>query len=683
MDMHSKISGIADHAIKAVVLACVLVLHGCGGGGAGGSSTDGIASVNQVQSPTSGSTETTTAPDSLAQLEAVTTATPGWTDPTGVTMVDLSTASKWGFVSQKSTSWIPGSVSALTYLDGSKAIALNFDFGCTTSAITPRDVDCRNVVTMYANLTTPLSATTSSVVALTLRNTDAAAEYALWVRDSSGQTLQFPFQMRTIEQQNVALWAKVRVSLKNPAGYWGGANDGRINGSITQMSIVAVPRNSDSATLGLNYPKGTFELKSAQFFATSGTSYKLQTNATVNTSGLLTSLNGRMVIAHGDFNLALLQKAKDAGFSAVRRDLFWNAVERSGGYTFSDFTIGAENLTTLGMKVLWVLAYGHPDHGGTAPLLANDVAAYGRYAQAAANFGKTQPVLGFEVWNEPHLASWWPNPDPVAYGNLFAAAITAIRQVDSTVPVISGGVAIDEPSFLFKLAKTGKLSGATGIGIHPYRKDTYVTTSPSYKRTFTAPEMYASDRVVTKAYLSAAGVSKPLWNTEAGYSSAFFLDPVAYPDPLSVASRTRQGLLLLRSVLTQIALNEPLITVYRLKDSGVSSTDKELNFGLLDASGGEKPAYVALKTLNSLIKTQQFNGPHTDVPPGMHALRWSNSSTGAKTICMWVDNPGESSLVTLPTGVKSVMNWKGEIISASAGATLTLTETDGPVYVTF
>lgn len=683
MDMYSNAGGMAGHAIKAVTFACVFALHGCGGGGAGGSATDGISSSNQVQSPTSGSNGTTTTPDTLAQLEAFTNvATPGWTEPTGTSLVDVSTQTGWIFNSQKTTSWVPGSVSALTYSDTSKAIALNFDFGCTTSVLTTRDADCRNVVAMYSNVKTPISATSDALIALTVRNVDVAAEYALRVRDSSGQTLQYPFSIRTIEQQNPAQWAKVRVPLKYPSVYWGGANNGSVTGSITQISIVAAPRNSNSGTLGLNYPKGTFELKSAQFFANAGTTYKLQSNASVNTAGLIPSLNGRMAIAHGNFDPVLLRKAKDAGFTAVRRDLFWDVVERSGAYSFSEFTNGADNLTALGMKVLWIIDYGHPDHGGAVPVSSADLQAYGRFVQAVAQFGKTVPVLGYEIWNEPNLPGWWPTPDPVAYGNLFSAAVTAIRQYDSATPVVSGGVTIDEPSYLFKLAKTGVLSRASGIGIHPYRKDTFVTTSPTFSRLTSTPEMYANDRLIAKHYLASQGVTAPMWNTEAGYSSVFFLDPLVYPDALSSSALNRQGVLLLRSVLTQIALNEPLITVYRLKDSSVSATDKEQNFGLLDANGVEKPAYVALKNLNTLIAGKSFNGNHTDVPPGMHALRWTDTA-GNKVVCMWADNIGESISTVLPAGVKSVVSWNGAVMTAKSGDTISLSEASGPIYVKF
>lgn len=682
MDMFGNIHEAKGVAFKATTLICLLALHACGGG-SGASPTTSQASIVPVETPAPSNVVV----DSIAQPEAfipTVAVTPGWSEPTGTSLGDFTSLTRWSFSSQKVTSWTPGNLELLSYSDSSKAIALNFDFGCATSVITTRTADCRNVVAMATTLVAPVVASSNGVIALTVRNVDAAAEFALRIRDASGQTLQYPFQIRTIENQNPSDWVKVRVALKSPSVYWGGDNNGILAASINQISVVAAPRNSDSALTGLNYPKGSFEIKSAKFLPATGVTYRLQTNASVNTDGLLPSLSGRMIVANGSFDPVLLQKAKDAGFSGLRRDLLWDVVERGGSYSFSEFSAGAENLTALGMKVLWILDYGHPDHGGAIPQSADDIAAFGRFAQAAAQFGKTsQNVIGFEVWNEPNLSNWWPNPDPVLYGRVFESALTAVRNVDAGVPVISGGVTIDEPSYLFKLARSGSLRSASGVGVHPYRKDTYVTTSPSYKRTYISPEMYANDSLVTKKYLASQGVTAPPWNTESGYSSAFFLDPVQYPNALSSEAKVRVGNLVLRNVLTQIALNERLITVFRLIDKGVSSTDKEMNFGLLDASGAEKPSYVALKVLNDQIKGKSFNGPHSDVPPGVHALRWSDSGTNTKTICLWIDTPSENASITLPSGVKAVKNWLGVALSAKAGDAVTLTEASGPIYVNF
>lgn len=682
--MDTRCSNLIRKSVAATLVA--LLLHGCGGGSStapGGNNSLG----NEVANGLIAQPENVTPPPVTPPPTAPTVTTPdlpsigdpGWIEPEGVALLNTTAMTGWSFVSQKSTGWSPGGVS-LTSVDGQSYVALDFDFGCAASVISTRDVDCRNVVTLNANAGATLAASESAVVALTIRNVDAAAEFALRIRDSSGQTLQYPIQPRTIEQQDTSQWAKVRVPLRYPSIYWGGSNNGIPSGNIVALSIVAAPRNSDSATLGLNYPRGRLEVQSAKYYPTAGLTYTLQANAPINDTGVIPSLDGRFAVAHSNFDLALLQKAKAAGFSVIRRDLLWDVVERSGAFSYTPFTTGSENLSNLSMKVLWILSYGHPDHGGPAPVTSSDRLAFARFAEESARFWKTRPIKGFEVWNEPHLAAYWPTPDPNAYGAAFVQAAAAIKSVDASIPVVSAGVAIDEPSFLFKLARGGYLSQADGIGIHPYRKDSFVTTSPTFKRTFTTPEMYANDRLVTKRALASVGVNQPLWNTEAGYSSIFFLDPAQYPDPHSASARTRQGQLILRQVLTQIALNDPLITVYRLMDKGTSLTDKEHNFGLIDADGGEKPAYQGLKNLTSLIAGKAYKGFHSDVPPGLHALRWG---AGASTvICAWADNSGESTIVNISPEVKRVVNWLGQDIPITSRQVV-VSEQSGPVYFLF
>ena len=689
----------------AAVWVASLLVQGCGGGAGGpdapvstaNESPNGLVAQPEGVAPapapapapalTSGPTVENTSNNQSTVTDTVVGAmseTIGWVEPQGLALVNTSALSGWTFNSQKATSWNPGGISLRAYVDASSSISLSFDFGCSTDVIQLRQMDCRNVVAASSFLQNRIPAQLAGVVSLTLRNLDMAAEYAMRLTDTGGQTFQYPLQVRTIERSNPTQWTNVRVQLKNPSQYWGGANDGRPTGQFVSMSIVAAPRNSNSAVAGLNYPRGQLEIKEAKYLGVGPETYSLKDTAPVNRNGLLPSLSGRLIVAHNTFNLAQLQLARDAGFYGVRRDLYWDVVERNGAYSFFEFDNGAANLAALGMKVLWVLAYGHPDHGGAVPVSAADYSAYATYLTKVAAFGKSRSLLGYEVWNEPHLEGYWPNPDPVAYAKMLNTATSALRQVDPSAKISSGGVAIDDPSYLFSLAKTGSLANVSGVGIHPYRKDTFITQSPTYKRAYSAPEMYANDKIVTRQFLDSMGVAAPLWNTEAGFSTVFFLDPALYPDPLSSASRNRQAQLVLRQVLTQVALNEPLITVYRLQDKGFSSTDKEMNFGLIDAAGKPKPAYNAIKLFTSLVKDKNFDGPHTDVIPGLHVLRWSGGVDSSKVFCVWLDNNGEEIQVTLPAGVKKVLAWDGSVlVPQSIGATqvVTVREPAGPYYL--
>ena len=78
-----------------------------------------------------------------------------------------------------------------------------------------------------------------------------------------------------------------------------------------------------------------------------------------------------------------LDLAADAGFSFVRTDLLRVNLEKQGHHNFAAFDDLMRSLETRGMGVLWVLAYGNPEHGGESPQSDAEIATYARYAAAA------------------------------------------------------------------------------------------------------------------------------------------------------------------------------------------------------------------------------------------------------------------------------------------------------------
>lgn len=668
------------------IVALTLSLQGCGGGGggdtpavtsSGGDSAQGPSLVAQDLSLTSGNF------DAASVL-------PGWSYAAGTS---LYTAAANSYLLQNSAATASTNVSASsTTTNGvaTYAYSLQYNFGCGTTSIVLRTQDCRNVVSMYAPLDGSKTLSNNAAVSFYVRNADASAQFALRVTDSSGQTLQYPFPTRFIESQDPAQWARVTVPLRYPSVYWGGANNGVPQGRLNVVEIVASSLNSTYANRGLNFPVGHIDVKNVEWFNTLSTSYTLAPNNAVKVDGF-ESYHPVMAVAHNDFNPVLLDKAKAVGFNAIRKDLFWDAVEVNGVFNFSAFTSGLQTLAAKQMKVLWILDYGHPDHGGgLPPQNTADINAYAAFAKKAAQLTATYPnVVGYEIWNESDQDGFWPTPDPVKYAALLNAARTAIRQADTTTPVISAGIAIDTPDYLFKLAQTGALNNVTGIGVHPYRPDIITTTSPTYKRTANTPENYASEILVHQNALRSLGVTTPLWSTEWGYSTVFFMDANVYGDGNSAAAATRQGSLTLRIVLTQLAMKEPLITIFNLVDRGTDPADKEHHFGLLKPASlgyAEKPAYTALKTLYQHSANRTFKGYLTDVPTGMHVLRWDGSSDRA--FCAWADDQGRPVTLKLPsTRALKVTSWDGTVLTPVTNSdgtkSVTLTEQAGPVFVLF
>lgn len=94
-----------------------------------------------------------------------------------------------------------------------------------------------------------------------------------------------------------------------------------------------------------------------------------------------------------------------------------------------------------------------------------------------------KPIRQYEIWNEPNFSNFWcPQPDPAAYGRLYAAARAAIHRADPRAQVAFGGLAAFRPEssaapdqapadeFLAR-AVAAMPSGSRAVdlvGVHPY-----------------------------------------------------------------------------------------------------------------------------------------------------------------------------------------------------------------------
>ena len=308
-----------------------------------------------------------------------------------------------------------------------------------------------------------------------------------------------------------------------------------------------------------------------------------------------------------------LDQAHDAGFRFVRMDLMWAQAERAGRFRFFQYDALLRALDSRGMGILWILDYGHPDHGGDAPRTPQDVAAFAHFAQAVAEHFKGRNVR-YEIWNEPDNEHFWkPSPDPREYAILLREAAAAIRQADPAAIISSGGTIGFNLPFISSFAASfytpgGPARDLNAIAVHPYRK--------------TGPETIAPEFVIVRDLIARAlGPNVALWDTEWGYSSAEALPDNGRVDGHGAAWRTRQAVLAVRELLTTWTLGIPLAVWYDLRDDGNDQSNPEHNFGLLDSEGKEKPAMKAIRNLSQAAANRKFAGMVRDKPAGMHAMR--------------------------------------------------------------
>jgi hypothetical protein len=494
-------------------------------------------------------------------------------------------------------------------------------------------------------------------------------DLAVRVQDQSGQTLQFsangfPLEHREFESRERGEGQRIVIPITaHTEAHWGGANSGQLQGRIVSIAILANAR----------YPRpsqGQLEFDDLRLVSTADSVFSLDPAAALlaapEGAGELRPRLG--VDIHFLSKEALLDRAKDAGFSFVRMDLPWARLEKDGQYDFTSFDALMQSLEARHMGVLWLLAYGHPDHGGQSPQTPEDIAAYARYAAAVVAHYRGHNVR-FEIWNEPNQKRFLANS--AVYPDLLRAALDAIRREDPTAQVSTGGTSGFDLPFIGRVLDSGSAQKASAIAVHPYRDS--------------APETLPADLIVLKDLMAGStGESLPVWQTEWGYASYAHADE-ARSDGHSDSAQRKQAILAVRECLTTWALGLPVSVWYDLRDDGQNPSNQEHNFGLLHRDGSDKPAMQAVQLLSKIAGTRRYVGLVRDVPAGVHAMRLDGPDDSV--FVLWSESEASTRMQFSSGQVLSFRDMFGEPMTAASSENdqkeIDLNESIGPVYARF
>jgi len=491
----------------------------------------------------------------------------------------------------------------------------------------------------------------------------------LLVGDKSEGTRRYPFEVTTIEHPGGGDWRQVVIPFAaKSTGYWDEVHSGAPQGKMTSIGILAESRYAMamSGSLGfddvrlLDSPDQTFTLGAGLPVAPAPAG-----------SAELGPRMGINIHTLGDEHM--LDVAHEAGFSFVRADLLWRDVERNGRYRFQAYDRLLNALERRAMGALWILDYGHPQHGGDPPRNAEDVAAFARYAEAAAAHFKGRNVR-YEVWNEPNTERFWqPHPNAREYAALLGQAAAAIHRADPAAKVTSGGLSRIDLPFLAGVIAAGGASGVNAASVHPYRRS--------------APESFAAELPLLRQLAArGAGENVEIWDTEWGYASYDYFSKNLRGDGHSAPGRDRQAVLACREALTVWALGLPVAVWYDLRDDGGDPKNPEHNYGLVDDKGEDKPAMKALREVTRIARDHRFAGMVQGVPDGAHAMRLDGGAD--RMFVVWSEQPDSRITMQVSTeGLVSATNLMGEALKVKNGgrgeAEIALAETGGPIYITF
>jgi hypothetical protein len=282
-----------------------------------------------------------------------------------------------------------------------------------------------------------------------------------------------------------------------------------------------------------------------------------------------------------------------SGLRWVRMDFTWSRIEKAKGqYDFTAYDRLISTLEASHICPLFILDYGNPLYdGGLSPYTEEGREAFARWAATSAQRFKDRGVL-WEIWNEPNGSFWRPKAKVEDYVKLALAVGRAIRDAVPQEIYIGPATAGIKFDFLEACFQAGLLDYWRAVSVHPYRQSDPETAQAEYKRLQDLIAKYAPGKAI------------PILSGEWGYSAAW-----------KGMNEERQGKILPREWLTNMASNVPLSIWYDWHDDGENPTEPEHHFGMVsnpyDPAREQvyepKPAYRAAKTLATVLNGFRFD----------------------------------------------------------------------------
>lgn len=663
--------------LKGAVAVSVILLQACGGGSGGGadvvtpSNTSSEVFADVALSEGNGSLPVSNGSvvESQPAMEQAAALVVEPVSQVSQTIASFDTAtdrvSNWTYINGNE---YPGAKGGLTQVvsdkNGTNSARLSYDLGCSTTVVGVKTAEaCGRYVGMTINLAQPVdvAAVDAPFLSFSFKDPQSMVDPFVRVIDGTGQTLQYKVYGRSVEYPVGGVWQKLQFPLSKPKTYYGGANDGVLHSPIRGLFIGV-------GSFTLQVPAGYIEIDDVAILKTPSRSFKLSSSAAVGVASKFPTYVGRLAATTYTSMPSSLDKAKAVGINIIRRDMLWSKVEKNGVFDFTEYDGIAANIATRGMSVVWILRGGHLDHGGVVPVTDADRAAFAKFAAAAATNYKGRNVSAYEIWNEPNGVQFWPNQDPLDYAKLLNLAAAAIKKIDATVKVVTGGTAGIDFNYTARLAGAVTPAAIDAVGFHPYALKS-------------SPETLAYGVAPLGNLLMASAVNKPLWNTEWGISSFGDIDAAVYGNGFAAAARNRQAVLVARTILTQLAVDVPFITIHSLVDYGSNATNRENNFGLLTNDGSDKPGIFAMRMLAAAQSGRSFKGALSDVPPGLHVVKWESGTD--RVFVIWADDAASGSFkISIPSSAATVKRWDGLGLMnnlVSGYYEVALSEGDGPI----
>jgi len=336
-----------------------------------------------------------------------------------------------------------------------------------------------------------------------------------------------------------------------------------------------------------------------------------------------------------------LDMIEAAGFTFVRMDFTWAAIEREKGtYDFQAYDELTDALGMRGIRALYILDYSNSLYETEQSVRTEEGRqAFARFAAAAAQRYRGRGIL-WELWNEPNIGFWKPQPSADDYMALAKAVFPAVRRADPEAICVAPATSGIPMDFLESCFQQGLLKLVDAVTVHPYRNK--------------PPETVADDIAALRALMARYGRVLPVLSGEWGYSSVW-----------KNFDAHRQGQYLPRQFLTNLSLEIPLSIWYDWHDDGPDPKESEHHFGTVTLDYAPKPAYRAMKRLFHWLKGMHFVKRLKSAPEDYLFLFTDDNR---RVVAAWTT--GESHEIEPVPGRKLTLTGDPQYLRVSEGARL-------------
>ena len=289
-----------------------------------------------------------------------------------------------------------------------------------------------------------------------------------------------------------------------------------------------------------------------------------------------------------------LSAMRSLGISSIRVEANWSSVQPTNPTTFRWSKLDREvrSIRATGMSIDLIIDGCPP--WAALPIAAKDPfpqpASSAEYADWASDVAQRYAPAGvnyFEIWNEPNIRLFWhPKPNPVAYTADLKAAYAAIKKVDSSAVIISGGLApaasngitYSPISFIQAMYADGAKGSFDELGLHPY---SFPLLPNTYNSGSVWSQMDETIPSIRSVMIQHGDADKKIWITEFGA-------PTTGPSGIGVVGQRTEILQALAYVKKVDWIGSFYIFTWR------DVRGNEQGFGLLDILGHPRPAFYAV-----------------------------------------------------------------------------------------